>query len=161
VFFIDFFWYSLSYILETPPNRLRSVGAYGWGWLVVIISLIPLYYLIAEISPIGESAFAQFPGYPIATSLLRLAIWICLLVYLWSMLSLGHRRTHLANKGVVTLGAYRWVRHPGYMALQGIWWLAFLPLILNNPLWVPALMGWALLFLYRADQEEKLLIQDP
>lgn len=161
VFFIDFLWSSLSYLLQTPGNQLRSVSHPGGGWVLALISLFPLYSLLEGISPLRDSALAQFEGNMLATSLVRLAIWACLNLYLWSMLSLGIRKTHLSHQGVVVSGAYRWVRHPGYAALLGIGWLSLLPLMLENPLWTLPMMGWTVLLMERAQREENLLLSDP
>ncbi len=161
VFLIDFLWYSLSYVLGNSRRKLRAASFQAWGWILALISLLPLYFLIDQISPLKESALAQFKGNLAATSLVRLGIWVCLLVYLWSLLSLGFRRTHLSHMGVVDTGAYRWVRHPGYSALLGIGWLALLPLMLHNPLWTLPMMAWTGLLIWRAQLEENLLLSDP
>lgn len=161
ILLLDFAWLGINYLGLGSRFRLRSVNTRWTHWLLVLGTLLPIYYFISEISPIRESELARFPAHTGATSLLRLGIWLFLILYLWSMLSLGSRRIHMAHKGIVFQGAYRWVRHPGYTAILGIWWLSSLPLIWANPLWAAGLTLWTGLVGLRALQEERHLRRDP
>lgn len=42
-------------------------------------------------------------------------------IFAWASLSLGFKASNLTNRGIVTKGPYRWVRHPAYAAKLGIW----------------------------------------
>ena len=90
-------------------------------------------------------------------------------VYAWASLALGLRASNLTNRGIVTTGPYRWMRHPAYVAKNVSWWIGATPLLLKfactNP-WrlVPVILGtaaWSGIYVLRAFTEERHLGSDP
>ena len=52
-------------------------------------------------------------------------------VYAWATLALGLRASNLTNRGIVTTGPYRWLRHPAYVAKNLSWWIGATPLVVK------------------------------
>jgi len=86
-------------------------------------------------------------------------IILLLLVYLWATLSLGTRCSNLTNRGIVKGGAYRFIRHPAYIAKNTAWWLTILP-VMSIPAFL-SMLTWSFIYYLRAITEERHLIKDP
>jgi protein-S-isoprenylcysteine O-methyltransferase Ste14 len=90
-------------------------------------------------------------------------------VYAWATLALGLRASNLTNRGIVTTGPYRWIRHPAYVAKNLSWWIGATPLFLKFACTdprrlVPAILGtaaWSGIYVLRALTEERHLGSDP
>jgi protein-S-isoprenylcysteine O-methyltransferase Ste14 len=87
-------------------------------------------------------------------------------IFAWSSVSLGFKASNLTNRGIVTHGPYRFVRHPAYAAKNLAWWLGALPtlgLLLFAGNWkglaysLVALLGWSTIYVLRALTEERHL----
>ena len=96
-----------------------------------------------------------------ATFVLRFVILLLFLVYGWATVSLGTKCSNLTNRGIVFHGAYKWVRHPAYIAKVSAWWLALLPIIFSFPEAGLAMLVWTALYFLRAITEERHLAKDP
>ena len=71
---------------------------------------------------------------------------------------MGAKCSNLTNRGIVSRGAYRIVRHPAYSSKLIAWWIMCLP-ILNVKVFI-SMMAWTILYVLRAYTEEKHLIKD-
>ena len=87
--------------------------------------------------------------------------------YLHRRRSSGTSVTWLAtNRGIITNGPYRWVKHPAYLSKNLSWWLISLPFIPGAG-WLVALQSCVLLggvnaiYWLRAKTEERHLGADP
>ena len=56
---------------------------------------------------------------------------LCIGIYVWASLALGWRASNLTNRGIVTTGPYRWLRHPAYAAKNVSWWIGATPLVIR------------------------------
>ncbi|MCK5472226.1 DUF1295 domain-containing protein, partial [Candidatus Gracilibacteria bacterium] len=63
------------------------------------------------------------------------------------------------NRGIVSRGPYRFVRHPAYLAKNLAWWFEFLPFL--NPALFLSLLAWNAIYILRAFTEERHLRADP
>jgi protein-S-isoprenylcysteine O-methyltransferase Ste14 len=94
---------------------------------------------------------------------------LCIGIYVWASLALGWRASNLTNRGIVTTGPYRWLRHPAYAAKNISWWIGAAPLLIRyacSDRWclVPVIVGtaaWSGIYVLRAITEERHLGSDP
>lgn len=165
IFFIDTFFFAFGYVVEHPAlkNTVRSVEPTFFGWLVAIICYppfndVPGYY-------VGWAAddYAIFDSVQM-TFALRIAVLLCLFVYVWATIALGAKCSNLTNRGIVSRGPYAYVRHPAYISKNLAWWLTSVPFIMNTGRVSFAVMSmglWSLIYFFRALTEERHLIADP
>ena len=73
--------------------------------------------------PQFENSFAQifFPT----------LILILMAIYSWASLSLGFKASNLTNRGIVSHGPYKYIRHPAYICKNLAWWLGGLPFLIT------------------------------
>jgi|ERR1700728_3747985 len=143
------------------PVRASRRDALDWAvlaFMAVCNAVLPLAYVIAKVP-----RFANYPFHPacawLGAAVFAAALWL----FHRSHHDLGRnfsvsleiRRQHR----LVTSGAYRWIRHPMYLAFL-LWGLAQ-TLLLPNWIAGPAgLIGSMALFLFRVWREEGLMIQE-
>jgi protein-S-isoprenylcysteine O-methyltransferase Ste14 len=162
-FLIDTVTFLFGYLFESEKlgNKLRSVDSTWSGWLVAIICYNPFNELLSKLAPFHASTYAYFDQSMNGTFALRLAIVLLLFVYTWASVSLGTRASNLTNRGIVSKGAYKLVRHPAYISKVAAWWVMLIPLLSNNPMVVTGMFVWTILYFLRAITEERHLSQDP
>ncbi|CCV14951.1 isoprenylcysteine carboxylmethyltransferase family protein [Mesorhizobium sp. STM 4661] len=121
-----FFVYRGAYHLVVDPTRLNVLlltisETLTFIWLLLsrrplVRDWNPLTVVVALVASFGSGLIILEQGVPIiplyiAAPLQFLALWFVI----WGKMSLGRSFAILpANRGVVTGGAYRWVRHPIY-----------------------------------------------
>ena len=79
---------------------------------------------------------------------------------LWCVITLGWKCSNLTNRGIVSLGPYKWIRHPHYTVKLLIWWITFLPILINDPIYIIGMLFWTLIYYLRAITEEYHLMND-
>jgi protein-S-isoprenylcysteine O-methyltransferase Ste14 len=164
--FIDLFFitecafYAFGYAVELPrlKNIVRSVEPTFLGWAVALACYPPFNgfvnnYVLWYTS--DEPAFAS----PWLTCIARALVLACFAIYLWGAVSLGAKCSNLTNRGIVTTGAFAWVRHPAYVAKNLAWWIAIIPVFSLSA--VLSMSFWTLLYFLRAITEERHLAADP
>ena len=110
------------------------------------------------------------------TWVLRGLAAVFLLLLLAADIFMFTKSSNLTNRGIVTWGPYRLIRHPGYLAKNLFWFMTTIPLFIPNTanpnfswgyhLWLCAmivwgLLGWGTLYFLRAITEERFLMRDP
>lgn len=187
IFFLDVLFFCFGYLFEAGflKNKLRSVEPTLLGWAVTLICYPPFNGMLSNApSIIGESVsvfsaeagdllgaffgtyfigwsandYIQFSGIG-ATFTARIAIVLALIVYLWATLSLGTKCSNLTNRGIVTNGAYKCVRHPAYVSKNLAWWITTIP-VMSVPVFV-TMSVWSYVYYLRAVTEERHLSKDP
>jgi protein-S-isoprenylcysteine O-methyltransferase Ste14 len=94
------------------------------------------------------------------------AILVLVGIYLLATVAFGLRFSNLTNRGIITSGPYRWVKHPAYLSKNLSWWLISVPFVAGAG-WVVAVQSCALLvcvnlvYFLRAKTEERHLRADP
>ena len=181
VFLVDSAMFFVGYHTEAGflKNQIRYVETNVWRILVCIVCYPPFNQV--TISVLGPSyndpyilVFGDFRS--VWTWGLRAAavFFLCLLTA--STLSLFTRASNLTNRGIVTWGPYRWIRHPGYLAKNMYWLMTIIPFLIPNTAsvyfsWSRHLLyclcavcgfaAWATIYFLRSVTEEQLLGQDP
>lgn len=138
----------LAMIARRPPSRITAKPQY---W---ILAFVATYWLFLA------GRFAD-RGAALAPAWLSLALGcISGCVCIWARVSLGRSIGLVpADRGIVTTGCYRFVRHPIYTGI----FFAYLALALQNFSWRNAAIfaAGAALFVIKSLAEERFLRHDP
>jgi protein-S-isoprenylcysteine O-methyltransferase Ste14 len=181
IFVVDSCLFFFGYHTEAGflRNELKQVETNIWR-ILPCIACYPPFNLIT-INVLGSSledpyilVGGDFRG--TATWILRGAAVLFLTLLISTSLSLFTRASNLTNRGIVSWGPYRFVRHPGYFAKNMFWLMTLIPSLIPYPgsiyfSWkgyfvtcictAAGFLGWATLYFLRAITEEKFLSQDP
>lgn len=156
--------------LRLLDSHIRSVEPSVFGWAVCLVCYEPFVTgtLRAYFSYDGDKlywgdVFSPFAPLYVAWGT---AILVLIGIYLWATVAFGLRFSNLTNRGIITSGPYRWVKHPAYLAKNLSWWMISVPFVASGG-WLMAVQSSALLlcvnlvYLLRARTEEKHLRSDP
>ncbi len=159
IFLIDTVVFAFAYTFEFSflRNRIKSVDPFVSGWVVALICYPPFNSIMDNFIPLTRN-FTLFENVWLVDSL-KIAGLIAFLIYVWATLALGFKASNLTNRGIVSYGPYRFVRHPAYIAKNLAWWFEFLPFLSLGTLL--ALIGWNAIYILRALTEERHLSADP
>jgi protein-S-isoprenylcysteine O-methyltransferase Ste14 len=166
ILFIDTLLFTLGYIIETPflKNRIVSVEPSFLGWFVCLACYPPWNDATGMFLPWQSNDFPHFDS-DTAHLFLNCGILLLMGVYSWASVALGFRASNLTNRGIVSSGPYRFVRHPAYVAKNTAWWIGAFPTFIiafNNGLReglyaVAVTAGWSFIYFMRAITEERHL----
>lgn len=159
IFAVDCGWALFGYSTESRwlGNKTRSVEPTAGGWLVCITCYPPYNNVLGTYLPLEN-------GQAIVTSdnallALRAATVFLFAIYAAATVSFGFKFSNLTNRGIVSRGPYRYVRHPAYLCKCSAWWLEHIPtLTLTKAFFLSCLCGW---YALRAWTEERHLSMDP
>lgn len=159
IFAVDTLYFAFGYAVEWPflKNKVKSVEPTMLGWAVALLCYPPFNDLTRTFLSWYPNDMADF-GARGLTVALRIAILLLLLVYIWATVALGAKCSNLTNRGIVTRGPYRFVRHPAYAGKVLSWWLTILP-FLSLAAFI-SMLGWTIIYYLRAITEERHLIGD-
>lgn len=157
--------YAFGYAVESPRcrNVIRSVDTTLLGWGAALACYPPFNGFLNNYVAWYTSDEPQLTN-PAWTVALRVVVLALFAFYLYGAFSLGTRCSNLTNRGIVTKGAFAYVRHPAYAAKNLAWWVGILPVLSVPKLVVPAVLSmafWTLIYFLRAVTEERHLLQDP
>ena len=161
VFFIcECALYAFGYAVESRycRNVIKSVDPTLLGWVVALACYPPFNGFLNNYVFWHTTEFPVFKHVGV-TVVAKIVILICFFVYLWGAISLGARCSNLTNRGIVTKGAFAWVRHPAYAAKNLAWWVGMLPQF--SLVAVLSMAFWSLIYILRAVTEERHLGNDP
>jgi len=165
--FTDTLLFTLGYIVELPAlgNRIRSVEPTFFGWFICLICYPPFIDFTLRFFKWQSSDFPMFENTFVHVAV-NVTLLLAMTVFAWSSVALGFKASNLTNRGIVTRGPYRFVRHPAYAAKNFAWWLGALPtlgVLLFAGDWkglaysLIALLGWSTIYVLRALTEERHL----
>jgi protein-S-isoprenylcysteine O-methyltransferase Ste14 len=171
LFGLDVLFACVGYVLTLRllDTHIRSVEPTVLGWVACLICYEPFNRVTNAYVAYDEAGYhwdAVLTQWPLARLLWGAAILFCLVVYTWSTVSFGLRFSNLTNRGIITVGPYRWVKHPAYITKNISWWLIAMP-FLTSAGFEPAMRDCAMLllvnglYLQRAVTEERHLSRDP
>lgn len=171
IYSLDVTYGALGYLLtfRALDAHIRSVEQTGVGWMSAIICYVPF-------STFVWGTFLKYKGaiewnewlaeMPILYVTWGCAILFLLVIYVWATVSFGCRFSNLTNRGIITDGPYRLVRHPAYLAKNIAWWLMYVPFAAHLD-WQSAIKGCIclaltnLIYVIRSKTEERHLMADP
>lgn len=159
IFAVDCGWALLGYASESRwlGNKTRSVEPTAFGWLVCLACYPPFNGVLGTYLPLenGPRLIANETG----QLWLRGAIVLLFAIYAAATVSFGFKFSNLTNRGIVTRGPYRYVRHPAYLCKCTAWWLEHIPtMTLTKSFFLTLLCG---VYALRAWTEERHLGMDP
>lgn len=162
LFLIDTGIFLFGYLIEAKflYNTIKSVDPYLSGWVVALICYPPFNNGMGNYLFSGKTGINWlFIHYPMMI-VIKIATIICYAVYVWATLALWTKSSNLTNRGIVSRGPYKYIRHPAYIAKNCAWWLEQIPFMIS---WtnIFTLAGWNLIYILRALTEERHLMADP
>jgi protein-S-isoprenylcysteine O-methyltransferase Ste14 len=172
MYLFDVLLASIAYTLtfRLLDSHIRSVEPTLAGWAVCLVCYQPFVYgtLHAYLDYDTDGLFwgSVFAPYPVLYVLWGSAIVLLIAVYLMATVAFGLRFSNLTNRGIITSGPYRWLKHPAYVSKNLSWWLISVPFVAGAG-WQVAVQSCLLLlgvnFVYylRARTEERHLRADP
>ncbi len=155
--------FTFGYLFESKAlkNVVKSVEPTALGWIVAIICYPPLNDLTAKIAGWYSADFSNFGNFNL-TIVMGVLSLLLFGIYVWASVALGFKASNLTNRGIVSHGPYKYVRHPAYFAKNLSWWIMGLPFIKSYGLIaVVGLAAWSLIYFLRAITEERHLSKDP
>ena len=179
-FFIDCGWALMGYGLESRwlGNKTRSVEPTVLGWAAALSCYPPYNNVLGTYLPLDngkdwigdDSVFPALKGFlrdhvgQVLTGedmhlILRGVIVLLFFVYATATVAFGFKFSNLTNRGTISRGPYRFIRHPAYVCKCTAWWLEHLPTItLVKAFFLTLLCG---VYALRAWTEERHLSRDP
>jgi len=159
IFIIDTVVFAFAYAFEFRflRNNIKSVDPFVSGWVVALICYPPFNSAADNFIPLLKNSAWLTDGY--FFDFLKIGILVAFGVYVWATIALGFKASNLTNRGIVSRGPYRFVRHPAYIAKNFAWWFEFLPFL--NPTLFLSLLAWNAIYILRAFTEERHLRADP
>ncbi|WP_343565226.1 methyltransferase family protein [Kiloniella sp. b19] len=171
-FLVDVCFGSIGYIftLKIFDSHIRSANPHLSAWVAALICYPPFAIMVAN-GPLDYKSGSRewlewFAGEPVILAIWGSLILALALIYAWATVAFGIRFSNLTNRGILTNGPYRFVRHPAYLSKNLLWWMIFMPFLSQSgPL--DALQNSLLLlvvnaiYFARARTEERHLLTDP
>lgn len=147
---------------------IRSTQTRLLGWLVCAVCYGPVVVHLPDLDAVLAEEIAwptdvSFDPLTIAGAVAMLAL---LVLFVSATVSFGLRFCNLSNRGLISAGPYRWMKHPAYFAHAGNAWILtfiFLPaahIALGPVQWLAPVALTAIYWL-RATTEEQHLREDP
>jgi len=168
---IDVVFGAIGYLmtLRILDAQIQSVESTILGWLCTICCYVPFSTLIWTyvLNYKGKTNWYDWLAhYPVVCITWGFAIMILHVIYVWSTCSFGCRFSNLTNRGIITHGPYRYLKHPAYLSKNIAWWLMSVPFVAHHTFWDAFRACICLLitnFIYglRAWTEERHLLHDP
>jgi protein-S-isoprenylcysteine O-methyltransferase Ste14 len=171
LYFIDLTFGIVGYLcaLRLVGTHIRTTEPTLLGWVVCILCYEPFWPVFSYNFFPYEDGF--YWGDWLANSPWGWMIWSFLIlfflsIYVWATVSFGIRFSNLTNRGILTNGPYKWLKHPAYVSKNISWWLISIPFLSNQPIEIAArncilLLGINMIYLARAKTEERHLFLDP
>jgi protein-S-isoprenylcysteine O-methyltransferase Ste14 len=158
IFIIDTVVFAFAYAFEFRflRNTIKSVDPFLSGWVVALVCYPPFSSSINNFIPLNKAT--AWIESSCLLDISKVLILIAFGVYVWTTLALGFKASNLTNRGIVSCGPYRFIRHPAYLAKNIAWWLEFLPYMSVKLFF--GLIGWGMIYIFRAITEEKHLSLD-
>lgn len=170
LYFIDVAIVAPAYLLSLRlfDAHVRSAEPTAGGWLAALVCYHPFWPLL-ERGYLGYGDGIDWVDWLGQFSLAAQA-WGCAVValtgtYAWATVAIGYRFSNLTHRGIVSIGPYRWLAHPAYLAKNLAWWLSEVPWANPDPAVAAAnclkLGLLNLVYWLRAKTEERHLLSDP
>jgi protein-S-isoprenylcysteine O-methyltransferase Ste14 len=169
VFAVDCGWALFGYCTDSRwlGNKTKSVEPTAFGWAVCLACYPPFNNVLGTYLPLRDGTpldlSISWLGLEISADSMHLAfraITVLLFsIYAAATVSFGMRFSNLTNRGVISRGPYRFVRHPAYLCKCTAWWLEHIPtMTMMKAFFLTLLCG---VYSLRAWTEERHLSKDP
>lgn len=172
-FTIDLVFACIGYVftMRLLDTYIRSTEPTTLGWVSTLICYQPFYGGVSAMffayNIDNYEWGAWLADSPVLYVIWGSAILILLAIYSFSSVMFGVRFSNLTNRGIITNGPYRFVKHPAFVSKNISWWLIAVPFISqSNDMYEIVRSCFMLLCLngiyyIRAKTEERHLMSDP
>lgn len=171
LFLVDVMFAASGYLLTLKlfDTHIRSTEPTALGWMVCLACYAPFWQALWDnfLNYEDELYWGEWlQDMPVIWSLWAIVIIFCVGVYAWASVSFGPRFSNLTNRGIITNGPYRFIKHPAYVAKNISWWMVSIPFIANGSVGAAMLNTCAMaavsgIYYMRAVTEERHLSRDP
>lgn len=171
IFSVDLLFISAGYLLTLKifDSHIRTAEPTVMGWLVALLCYPPLSHMVGNNYLLygGDwrwlKLFEGNQGH--LYHIYGLVILGLFAFYALASVAFGLRFSNLTNRGIITNGPYRYMKHPAYLAKNMAWWFASIPFLFQDSWQIRIQMSLLLLglnFIYyiRAITEERHLSLD-
>ncbi len=121
---IDTALFAFGYIIESRRlgSEIKSVDPTFLGWLVCLWCYPPFNNFSFRYfdHPIVSIFIPTSPTFQVCITVLITCLWG---VFSLASINLGFKASNLTNRGIVSHGLYRYVRHPAYVIKLIIWYI--------------------------------------
>lgn len=151
----------IAYTVSTRwlGNRVQSIDMTASGWAAALLCYPPFNDALSQFIGYGRFETTHWLTWDWAKMLVMTLVLVCMGVYVWATMALGFKFGNLVNRGIVSSGPYRYLRHPAYAAKNLSWWLDNTH-VLTNPAASLALLAWNMVYWWRGTTEEHHLLRD-
>lgn len=171
IFLTDTIFACLGYLLtlkiyNTHIAKTENTMA---GWVFAIICYPPFWIVFGQSYLPYNSDNYSWTNW--LTGNISIVLWggaivALLAIYTASTVAFGVRFSNLTNRGIITIGPYRWTKHPAYITKNLSWWLISVPFLVTDNLQTTIthcimLLGVNGIYYMRAKSEERMLMDDP
>ena len=118
----------------------------------------PFFGVTSQFFPLVRQNPIALPGFIMGT--LKVVTLVLYTLYGWATVALLFKASNLTNRGIVTWGPYKYLRHPAYIGKNLAWWLEMVPFLHHLPN-IIFLLGLNFIYYLRAVTEERHLSLDP
>ena len=163
ILFVDTAIFSFGYLVESKKlnNIVKSVEPTFLGWAVALICYPPFNGVGGNLFGWYSSDFSSFGNLHLDFIFGIISI-LLFTVYVWATIALGFKASNLTNRGIVSTGPYKYIRHPAYIFKNLSWWVMGIPFIINfGIIAILSLSAWSFIYYMRAMTEERHLMADP
>ncbi|MBN1916151.1 hypothetical protein JW796_04155 [Candidatus Dojkabacteria bacterium] len=179
LFFFDTLIFTFGYAFEAKElkSEIKSVEPTFFGWFIALASYPPLNTQTSQflsnlpVFLFGNSAntfmitktlvtFGSSGSSVVILRSLKILTLFAYLLYVWATFALGTKSSNLTNRGIVSKGPYKFIRHPAYISKNIAWWIEGFMRGLSLAGLV-SLLGWNIIYYFRAKTEEDHLLTDP
>jgi protein-S-isoprenylcysteine O-methyltransferase Ste14 len=160
IFFVDTAIFAFGYLVETHwlDNSIKSIEPTLFGWVAALSVYEPFFGITSQFFPLTRQNPLVLPGTVLYG--FKLAALAAYAVYGWATVALLFKASNLTNRGIVTWGPYKYLRHPAYVGKNIAWWLEMVPYLNHLPN-IIFLLGINFIYYLRAITEERHLGLDP
>jgi len=172
LFFLDICFGTLGYVMTFRPldSHIRTTNPYLSAWVFALICYPP-FSVIKDEGFLNYHVGGENWKYWLADAPVALIIWGIVMtvltgLYAASTVIFGVRFSNLTNRGIITVGPYRYFKHPAYLSKNIYWWFAAMPFLTTADDPMVSVRNSVLLLMVngvysmRAKTEEKHLMAD-
>jgi protein-S-isoprenylcysteine O-methyltransferase Ste14 len=179
IFIMDVSLGLIGYICSSRwlDNKTKSVDPTLAGWLAVLICYPPFNSITSNYLPydktLGDAPYLLQLSQALLSSngtvimmtdvidgALKFITLIAFSVYVWATMAFGLRFSNLTNRGIITRGPYKYIRHPAYISKNLAWWTENIRSF-ASPWQFIFMIVWNYIYYLRAITEERHLMRDP
>lgn len=172
IFFADLIFACVGYVMTFRflDSHIRSSEPTFRGWIVAVMCYAPLWQILfygAYFDYNDRVDWGNWLGGITSVYIFwGMMILTLEIIYASATISLGYRFSNLTYRGLVANGAYRFTKHPAYVAKNLSWWLISIPFISYDGIGeairhCTLLFGVNLIYYLRAKTEENHLSRYP